>query len=1068
MEPPHPLRRRQLRRSQRRADRHRRRRRRRADPGTGWTRVDARRLRTRGGLLFSFRADGSLESLRFATLDYPRIVYAPTALLQCTSSAACAPLFDLENRPDGQPLRVTDARSGRAALFDYDAAGRLSAARSPEDVAEGRSGTRYEYAGGALTATVGPEGQRVEYAYQAGGRIRSVTQRGEGDPTHVFDFYGRNAWGMHRTVHRNPLGGHTHVYFDESRRVLRVERFEAGEETTLAWQGLRPTRIVDPGGATEQLIWQQERLISRTTPAGNRIHIQYAPGALSPLEPGIDAVLRIDDFYGPVESRSYDGAGRPVAIQNGAGETRTLAWDGANLVRSAVGGVAIEFPVFGVHGHWLDALAGGEVVARRAFDAVGNQRVAADLVRAGGVLGVVYDADRRAAALEVAASDDAGDVSDAVEISLPRVSDGGLLAIDRPGDGDHAFVRDALGRVVLVRERSQGVWRDTRIGYDAAGNVTSRELANGMRQEWEYDAYGRVVRHLALRGGVPEGEERFVWQGGRIAARSDSLRGGGEVIVHDAAGRTISIVFGHGESISYAYDARDRLTREVYSIPGVGVVADIGYAYDGADRRVEVRDRESGEAWVRWQHLDGRIAAIETGNGLRRSFAYDERGRLTSLETRNLQGALVEQTSVSFAAASAPARLEIRSVTQTALATTDERYWMPLGNSLASPEQRIGKRVFGWSRGSGTPRRYAWDELGNPAPTSQGDSFGYDAERSRLLSASLPSHGVTLAYGYDAAGFVTSRNGVALGWTALGRLARFGADAIDWDMAGRPIRVTENGVTREFRWFGGRVEGGSGSLGALDLGDVVLDLGGGALRYRHFDFREQVGFVSEDAGAPVAHYRYHPFGVDAGFGPEAGAGRFENRPAFAGFFLLGARVLDPAVGRFLSPDPVLQMGNQYGYAWGNPVSFRDVGGLDAQARADATQAAADLMSASKAVAFLAVLAGGGKPDPTLASIAAGLGLASLGLSFAIDHGFFDGPGPGDLPPPRWDPPGQGRVTIWDPAHFDFSTPSTGCAPLAMTHRGEMRGALLLALLLNAIVAGIWWRREGRRRQCSRT
>jgi RHS repeat-associated protein len=1034
-------------------------------PGTGWTRVDARRLRTRGGLLLSFRGDASLESLRFATLDYPRIAYAAAAISQCASASSCAPIFQLENHASGQPARVTDARSGRSASFSYDGNGRLVAARSPEDIASQRAGVLYQYAGSQLVATTSSEGVRVEYVYQGGGRIRSVTQRGEGDPSHVFDFYGRNAWGEHRTSHRNPLGGHTDVYFDDARRVLRIERFETGEAVTFAWTGLRPTRIVDAGGATTWLAWQEERVVARVTPSGNVVQVQYAAGALSPDAPEQDAILRVDDSLGPVEARSYDAAGRPVAIRNGAGEVRTLAWSGASLVRSAAGGVDTVFPVFGAHGHWLDALAGGSVLARRAFDVVGNEIVPPDALRTGGLLGLGFDADRHEVSRAVAASDDAGHVVAAGEIRVSRASDGGVRAIDRPGDGDHGFERDALGRVVRIRERAHGAWRDTRISYDAAGNPTSRELANGMREEWEYDVFGRCVRHLALRNGVLEGEETFTWQDGRLVAHTDSLRGG-EVVVHDAAGRTAAVIFGYGESISYSYDARDRVTRELYSLPGVGTVADIGYAYDGANRRTGVQDRTSGDWLVRTAYADGRAISIDTGNGLRRTLGYDELGVLVALETRDAAGALVEVSEVSRAVASAPPRFEVRTRTTTALAATEERYWLPQGSSLASPDQRVGKRLFGWSRGAGAARRYAWDELGNRVDTSTGDHFGYDAERTRLLSASLPSEGVTIAYAYDAAGFVTSRAGVPLTWTALGRLASFGADTIQWDMAGRPIRIREAGVTREFRFFGGRVESSATALGALDLGDVVLALGSGARRYRHFDFREQVSFVSDDAGDVVAHFRYQPFGVDAGFGPESGARRFENRMGFGALYLLGARPLDPVVGRFLAPDPVLQLGSQYDYAAGNPVMFRDADGRVLEPRAAAESVARFTGGVSAgALSIAAILTGMGLAPGAFLVIGGAYGLASILIYAGIVMATAD-----DEPTPT-----DGRITIEDvgptapvgPGGVG-GPPATGigCAPLALTRAGDGAGPRLLLFLLvsNALAVAVWWHREGRNRR----
>ena len=60
-----------------------------------------------------------------------------------------------------------------------------------------------------------------------------------------------------------------------------------------------------------------------------------------------------------------------------------------------------------------------------------------------------------------------------------------------------------------------------------------------------------------------------------------------------------------------------------------------------------------------------------------------------------------------------------------------------------------------------------------------GDAFVYDAERTRLLSASLAHEGVARAYVYDEAGFAVARGGVPLEWTATGRLRRFGPAQIE-------------------------------------------------------------------------------------------------------------------------------------------------------------------------------------------------------------------------------------------------------------------------------------------------
>jgi len=57
--------------------------------------------------------------------------------------------------------------------------------------------------------------------------------------------------------------------------------------------------------------------------------------------------------------------------------------------------------------------------------------------------------------------------------------------------------------------------------------------------------------------------------------------------------------------------------------------------------------------------------------------------------------------------------------------------------------------------------------------------------------------------------------------------------------------------------------------------------------------------------------------------------------------VLGARMYDPAIGRFLSPDPILQVLNQYSYAFGNPVWFSDPDGTEGVSKVDAVSSIAN-------------------------------------------------------------------------------------------------------------------------------
>jgi hypothetical protein len=100
-----------------------------------------------------------------------------------------------------------------------------------------------------------------------------------------------------------------------------------------------------------------------------------------------------------------------------------------------------------------------------------------------------------------------------------------------------------------------------------------------------------------------------------------------------------------------------------------------------------------------------------------------------------------------------------------------------------------------------------------------------------VLSATTSAAG-TIAYGYDEAGFATSRRGIP----SPGRrpsLTSFGSDvSLEWDALDRLVGSAVMEV--ESRWlFGGRVQADPSGPPSIDLGEVRVDLASDQDRYRH-------------------------------------------------------------------------------------------------------------------------------------------------------------------------------------------------------------------------------------------
>lgn len=1051
-----------------------------AIPGTGWIVVDADTIRTRGGLDHHFRSNGSLDHVRWATLDYPRTTFSAGEIAHCLAPGACSVLFRLAVDAEGRLLSVSDERTGRIADYTYDGAGRLVAARSPLATEQDLAPTRYEYAiGGSLVAVVTPDGERIEYGY-ASGRVVSVTEIGAGDPRHTFEYASPTPALDYATLHTNPLGARTRYRFDAERRLLATDRLDTAESETLDWVGHRPTRHTDAAGVATRFAWEGERLATLTEASGNAVEFTWAPGGLNFAQPFAPAPGRIEDSLGLIEEWSHDAFGRPIE-RSVEGETVWLAYSGTSLVEISGDAIpTISYPRFGAHGHWLELRLGGNVADQRAFSPAGDPTVMSLARREGGHLSWRFDADRRLVGVQVAGTDETAAVVDTAEIGIHRRADGRITRIGRPGGGDHEIVYDALGRPIEIRERVDAAWQVTLLGYDAAGNVTSLERPNGMREEVDYDPYSRPIRRRALRDGLLFGVEAWLYSHGRIIVRGDSTRGA-QIHAHDGAGRRIATVHPLGEREDVLYDLRSRPIRRTYSLPDQGVVADLGFEYDGRDRLVRTIDHLSGDVLVERAFAGSQLERLTYANGVTRELEHDAEGRFVGAVSRDGSALVIETTTVARAIAFAPIREELSTQTLTALASSREEYDFARGGSFQPAERLVGKRILRWSAG-GASVAHAWDPLSNPVSAPGGGSFTYNGEANRLLSATT-ANGEVLDYEYDEAGYVTRRAGVALAWTATGRLASFGSASIEWDMAGRPIRSNVGGAVTEYALFSGLVAGTLAAPGTLDLGDVTLSLATSARLYRHRDFRSQVSFVTDDSGAVVSHYQYGAYGVDRSWGDSENRRTFEESVEVSSIMFMGARMYDPAVGRFLSQDPRLQLENQYAYTLGNPIHYEDRNGREAEGRESLALGSA-IVGATVAVVLVgAVVVGGaaGLSAPLLVSaIAANTvvqGVVNLAIAIDILTGATESRFPRPVPPDTGgsDPPaGQSKtveVSI-DPSIFaapesapelpSGSIPPT-CSPTRLT---EVRvDGLWLGVLvwLNALLGLLWLgRRKGDR------
>jgi RHS repeat-associated protein len=913
-----------------------------AVPGSVWVRVDARTLRSKGGLVHEFGADGRLAAVRWASGTWPRIEYrtGPTPagvrlveLVQVSAPGESNVVARLTWDAAGRLASVED-RAGRRATFAWNAAGQLVQARDAFDLARGLPGHRYGYAAGALVSIETSERVRAEYGY-AEGRVATARAVGLGSPELRFAYASRAAGGFETRV-TDPLGAVSVLGWDGTRRLTDVAN-AAGERARWTFAGLRPASFTAADGSVTRWTFLDDEAVEERQASGRVVSFSYQPAGEDRSAPWRRPLRRASDGLGVLEERGYDGAGRLLRATNGAGESTSFGWSGQNLLATVVdpAGLETRYGDPGEHGHPRRIERGGSVETLD-YDTVGNVLVGrGNGIQPPGVVARGYDEDRNLASLELADLDQVV-VLETRTLTIEHRSDGQVARIARPFGGDSEFVYDALGRAIERRDRADGVWRSTRFARDALGRATEVARPNGMRTLFQYDAAGRRSSVAHLRGGAFEGGASLVWRAGRLEEVLDAAHGfEPERYAYDAAGRLASVAYPGGDVLELGYDGRSRVASERYRLASGAELRRLEHRYDSASRQTELRD---GDASVlRRQFSAGRLAREEFGNGLARTYAYDGDGFLAEAALRTAAGGLVERSLLEREplAGLAPAVAWRASTTTygTLPATSYEHYWLaPVGEGVA------GARVGGFAHDANgaAVEALAYDVLGNllrvgGASDPAAQSFQYDAERTRLRRIRLASGGPVHDYSWDEAGFALSRDGEALTWDGGGRPTAVGTRAeLEWDALGRPVSAVVDGVAVRML-FGGRVRAdASGTPVALELGAVRLHVLGNH-HYRHVDFRGNVKLVTDAAGRVISHARYAPYGADLMHGaadPESGFA--QGRAAGGDLLLLGARLYDPDAGRFLAPDPVFQLVSQHVYADGNPVWFWDPDGRESQ------------------------------------------------------------------------------------------------------------------------------------------
>ena len=510
---------------------------------------------------------------------------------------------------------------------------------------------------------------------------------------------------------------------------------------------------------------------------------------------------------------------------------------------------------------------------------------------------------------------------------------------------------DIRGRKIAMNDPAMGAWS---YQYNVLGELVSQSDAKNQTVTMEYDLLGRMVKRTEN-----EGISRWIYDsaaGGIGKLHSVTGAAGDEKTVqYDALGRETSStarIDGAAYIISTSFDAYGRVASTIYP---ASIHAPSGfkvdYVYNAQGYLSELRDSAAGTLLWRAESLnaEGALNQATYGNGVETSrWINADTGLLDSVYSSAAAGLVdIQDDFYSFD-------------TIGNLVMRESRVHNVMENFTYDDLNRLTRSEIG-----GAVKHYSYDALGNITYKTGIGSYIYDSARPHAVAS---AGGKTMQY--DANGNMVQ------GWNFTAGQAR----SQQWTSYNKPSRITQGTTQLDFFYGADRARfkqvnsngkttlyvGGlyEKEITATEIthvhfiragGDTVAiyktketpggQSGGAETRYLHKDHIGSITAITDEQGQVVEQFAYDPHGkrrvaFDWSDTPVQ-IYAFETKRSFTGHEYLddvglihmNGRVYDPDLGRFLSPDPIVQQSdnpqnlNRYSYVLNNPLSATDPSGF---------------------------------------------------------------------------------------------------------------------------------------------